>query len=163
MTNIFFKQSDIFFKDKFIFRKNQKIWLSSKNKFQHRRKIGLEYLKCSRGCSTTTFVTDSFIKWLNNPFWKYLQEKVHLPPMCNMSCGMFYVRHVSVHMSRVMSIFFILCGQSGEASLVGSVPRPTQLVHKILNQCWVFYYFEYKNILKKIFNPLFYKQNETKF
>ena len=29
---------------KFIFRKNLKIWLPFKNQFQHRRKIGLEYL-----------------------------------------------------------------------------------------------------------------------
>ena len=40
-----FKDSDIFFNGKFIFRKNQKIWLPLKNKFQHRRKISLEYLQ----------------------------------------------------------------------------------------------------------------------
>ena len=44
MTNIFFKHSDLFFSGKFIFRKNQKIWLHFKNKFQLKRKIGLEYL-----------------------------------------------------------------------------------------------------------------------
>ena len=42
MTNIFFKHGDLFFRSKFIFGKNQKFWLPFKNKFKHRRKIGLE-------------------------------------------------------------------------------------------------------------------------
>ena len=41
-ANIIFKHSNLFFSGKFIFRKNLKIWLPFKNKFQHKRKIGLE-------------------------------------------------------------------------------------------------------------------------
>ena len=57
MTNIFFlntvtkcdkhflKHIDLFIRSKFIFRQNMTIWLPFKNKFQDRRKIGLEYLE----------------------------------------------------------------------------------------------------------------------
>ena len=45
----FFKHSDLFFSGKFILRKKLKIWLPFKNKFQHRIKIGLEYLKITFG------------------------------------------------------------------------------------------------------------------
>ena len=40
----FFKHSDLFFSSKFILWFFLKIWFPFKNKFQHRRKIGLQYL-----------------------------------------------------------------------------------------------------------------------
>ena len=43
VTNIYFRHSDLF-SGKFIFSKKLKFCLPFKNKFQHRRKIGLEHL-----------------------------------------------------------------------------------------------------------------------
>ena len=45
----FFKHSD-FFCGKFILGKKWKFWLPFNNKFQHRRKIGLEYLMGTLSC-----------------------------------------------------------------------------------------------------------------
>ena len=53
----FLQHSDLFFSGKFILRKNQKNWLPLKNKFQHRRKIGLEYLPLGNNLKFTVKIT----------------------------------------------------------------------------------------------------------
>ena len=57
-----FKHSDLFLSGKFILRKNQKIWLPFKNKFEHRRKIGLEYLTNRRTNTRTVRRTFGLIE-----------------------------------------------------------------------------------------------------
>ena len=104
--------------------------------YRHRQGIDTDCLhtRCSRGCSTNTFVIHSFIHSLTNSsisskssghlhsqtIWARdlkFRENVHLPPCvtchmsrvtCHISCVTCHVSHVACHMSHFFSFLFFL-------------------------------------------------------
>ena len=65
----FLKNSDLFFSGKLILRKKLKIYLPLKNKFQHRRKIGVEYLKNKIPLCLSSHWRHTYFKSLQIKYW----------------------------------------------------------------------------------------------